>query len=94
MSVEPTSPVGRYTATITSFRGRVFRVYLEDADDVSPPGYRFWLTYSNVPTGGNVKLWPLDVIPPVRKALAERRDIDMRESGGRKASPRRSDSRG
>lgn len=71
---------GFYVATVTSYRGRTFRVFAAPETIDEPAGYVFRLEYLGlgVMTGASLKLWPTDLIVPVRQALADRRDIDMR----------------
>jgi hypothetical protein len=81
MNAPEVRPGGRFVAVVTSHRGITLRVYFEPATEEEFAGYRFWLVYAglSMPTGANLKLWPLDLIPPVRSALARGQDIDMRQ---------------
>lgn len=71
-----------YRATVVGFSGQVLRVYDVPADDVSPPAWLFCLVYrmpaGDFPTGAKLKLWPSDLIRPVRSALEVKADVDLR----------------
>lgn len=71
-----------YRATVVGFGGSVLRVYDVPADDVSPPAWLFVHVYryseGDFPADAQLKLWPSDLIRPVRVALFAKTDIDLR----------------
>lgn len=71
-----------YRATVVGFKGAVLRVYDVPEDDVSPAAWLFCLAMrvgsDELLTGATLKLWPSDLIKPVREALKSGRGVDLR----------------